>query len=49
MVLTVSFQIGGGGGRVTLKGKNFFLLRVAHNMEGDGLRQSHENVHPFPS
>ena len=41
---------------VTLKGKNllsirskFFPLRVTPNEEGDGLRLSHEKVHPLLS
>ena len=29
-------------------GSKFFPLRVAPNEEGDGLRLSHEKVHPFP-
>ena len=31
------------------QGSKFFPLRVALNAEGDGLRLSHEIVHPFPS
>ena len=31
------------------QGSKFFPLQVALNAEGDGLRLSHENAHPFPS
>ena len=49
MVLTVSLQIWGLRLKERIWGANSFLLRVAPNVEGDGLKLSHENVHPVPS
>ena len=58
MVLTLSLQIWRLLLRKEFapQGSKFFSSRVAPNAEGDGLsaegnglRQSHENVHPFPS
>ena len=51
MVLTVSLHIWGLllWKEFAPQGSKFFPLRVAPNMEGDKLRLSHENLHPFPS
>ena len=51
MVLTVALKIWGYSYRKEYapQGSKFFLLRVAPNVEGDGLRLSHENAHPFLS
>ena len=51
MILTYLFKFGGYSKRKEFapKESKFFPIRVALSAEVDGLRLSHENVHPFPS